>query len=98
MQQPDGLRAYGAGILSSSGELVHAIKSAEPKRLALDLLRCMRTRYNIDSYQQTYFVIDSFRQLFDMTAPDFKPLYVQLKSLNELQANALQTNDVTLQP
>ena len=98
MQQKDGLRAYGAGILSSSGELVHAIKSAEPKRIALDVLRCMRTRYNIDSYQQTYFVIDSFQQLFDMTAPDFTPLYVQLKSLNEPQANALQTNGVTLQP
>ena len=98
IQQKDGLRAYGAGILSSSGELVHAIKSAEPKRIALDVLRCMRTRYNIDSYQQTYFVIDSFQQLFDMTAPDFTPLYVQLKSLNELQANALQTNGVTLQP
>ena len=98
IQQKDGLRAYGAGILSSSGELVHAIKSAEPKRIALDLLRCMRTRYNIDSYQQTYFVIDSFQQLFDMTAPDFTPLYVQLKSLNEPQANALQTNGVTLQP
>ena len=98
IQQKDGLRAYGAGILSSSGELVHAIKSAEPKRIALDVLRCMRTRYNIDSYQQAYFVIDSFQQLFDMTAPDFTPLYVQLKSLNEPQANALQTNGVTLQP
>jgi phenylalanine-4-hydroxylase len=85
MQQPSGqnpgLRAYGAGILSSSGELVHAVKSAEPQRVPLDLLRCMQTRYNIDSYQQTYFVIDSFQQLFDMTAPDFTPLYAQLKNL-----------------
>ena len=82
MQQPDGpnagLRAYGAGILSSSGELVHAVKSTQPQRLALDLLRCMRTRYNIDSYQETYFVIDSFEQLFELTAPDFTPLYEQL--------------------
>ena len=84
MQQPDGLRAYGAGILSSSGELVHAVKSAEPQRIALDLLRCMRTRYNIDSYQQTYFVSDSFQQLFDLTAPDFTPLYAQLETLDSL--------------
>ena len=97
MQQPDGLRAYGAGILSSSGELVHAIKSAEPKRIALDLLRCMRTRYNIDSYQQTYFVIDSFQQLFDMTAPDFTPLYAQLKNLAELSADVLQPEDLAIQ-
>ena len=82
MQQSDGpnkgLRAYGAGILSSAGELAHAVKSPEPQRVALDLMRCMRTAYNIDTYQQTYFVIDSFQQLFDMTAPDFTPLYAQL--------------------
>jgi phenylalanine-4-hydroxylase len=93
MQQANGLRAYGAGILSSSGELVHAVKSNEPQRIAFDLLRCMRTRYNIDSYQQTYFVIDSFQQLFDITAPDFTPLYVQLKSLGELSANAMLSED-----
>ena len=86
IQQTDGLRAYGAGILSSSGELAHAIKSPEPRRIALDLLLTMRTRYKIDSYQQTYFVIDSFQQLFDMTAPDFTPLYAQLRSLAELPA------------
>ena len=96
MQQADGLRAYGAGILSSSGELVHAVKSAEPKRIALDLLRCMRTRYNIDSYQQTYFVIDSFQQLFDLTAPDFTPLYAQLKSMPELAAGDTQHEDAVI--
>ncbi len=97
IQQKDGLRAYGAGILSSSGELQYSVKSPEPHRIALDVLRTMRTRYKIDSYQQTYFVIDSFQQLFDMTAPDFTPLYAQLKSLNELQADALLPEDVVIQ-
>ncbi len=92
-----GLRAYGAGILSSSGELVHAVTSPEPQRIGLDLLRTMRTRYKIDSYQQTYFVIDSFQQLFDMTAPDFTPLYAQLKSLPELAADALLPGDRLIQ-
>ena len=87
MQQTDGLRAYGAGILSSSGELQYAINNPEPQRLPLDPVRTMRTRYKIDSYQQTYFVIDSFQQLFDMTAPDFTPLYVQVKALPEIPAN-----------
>ena len=96
VRQADGLRAYGAGILSSSGELAHAVKSAEPQRIALDLLRCMRTRYNIDSYQQTYFVIDSFQQLFDMTAPDFAPLYAQLKGMSELSATAAQHDAVVV--
>ena len=86
MRQHGDIRAYGAGILSSSGELAHAVKSDAPNRIALDLLRAMRTRYKIDSYQQTYFVIDSFQQLFDMTAPDFTPLYAQLLTLPELSA------------
>jgi phenylalanine-4-hydroxylase len=96
MRQAGGFRAYGAGILSSSGELVHAIHRPEPQRLALEVLRCMRTRYNIDSYQQTYFVIDSFQQLFDMTAPDFTPLYAQLKNLPELAPGAVDDKDVSL--
>ncbi len=86
IQQTDGLRAYGAGILSSSGELQHAVHSPEPQRLPLEPVRTMRTRYKIDSYQQTYFVIDSFQQLFDMTAPDFTPLYAQVKALPEILA------------
>ena len=96
IRQHNGLRAYGAGILSSSGELVHAVKSNEPQRIALDLLRCMRTRYNIDSYQQTYFVIESFQQLFDMTAPDFTPLYAALKNLAELAADSSLDTDVPI--
>ena len=97
IRQQDGLRAYGAGILSSSGELAHAVKSSAPRRIALDLLRAMRTRYKIDSYQQTYFVIESFQQLFDMTAPDFTPLYAALKSLPELPADSLLETDAQIQ-
>ena len=91
--QNAGVRAYGAGILSSSGELVHAVTSRAPQRIALQLLRAMRTRYKIDSYQQTYFVIDSFQQLFDLTAPDFTPLYAQLKTLDELAADVQLPED-----
>jgi phenylalanine-4-hydroxylase len=72
---PQGLRAYGAGILSSAGELRHSILSPEPERVAFDLQRLMRSRYRIDTFQSTYFVIDSFRQLFDATEPDFTPVY-----------------------
>jgi phenylalanine-4-hydroxylase len=38
----------------------------------------MSTRYRIDTYQQTYFVIDDFEQLFDATRPDFTPIYARL--------------------
>jgi len=75
IQTPKGLRAYGAGILSSAGELQHSVGSKEPRRVAFDLQRLMRSQYRIDTYQATYFVIDSFQQLFDATAPDFAPVY-----------------------
>ena len=96
MRQADGLRAYGAGILSSSGELQHAVRSEIPNRIALSPERTMRTRYKIDSYQQTYFVIDSFQQLFDLTAPDFTPLYERVKAQPELAADARLPEDATV--
>ena len=83
---PAGLRAYGAGILSSAGELRHSVESAEPQRLGFDVERIMRTRYRIDSYQATYFVITGFEQLFEATAPDFTPLYERVAQAGELQA------------
>ena len=81
-----GLRAYGAGILSSAGELRHSVASAAPQRLGFHLERIMRTRYKIDSYQATYFVIDSFQQLFEATAPDFTALYERVAQAGELGA------------
>lgn len=78
IQTPEGLRAYGAGLLSSAGELPYSIQNPTPQRRPFDLGRAMRTRYTIDSYQKAYFVIDSFQSLFDATAPDFGPIYEQL--------------------
>lgn len=76
---PRGLRAYGAGILSSAGELRHSVLAPQPRRIAFELQRLMRSRYRIDTYQASYFVIDSFQQLFDATAPDFTPIYAQVR-------------------
>ncbi|MBS0445708.1 MAG: phenylalanine 4-monooxygenase [Proteobacteria bacterium] len=89
----DGLRAYGAGILSSAGELRHSVTSAAPRRVGFDLERIMRTRYKIDSYQASYFVIDSFEQLFDATAPDFRPTYRRVAGRPEIEAGALASGD-----
>jgi phenylalanine-4-hydroxylase len=62
---PLGRRAFGAGILSSRGETVYALEATKPPRLAFDLRRVLATDYLIDSYQQRYFVLESFEQLFD---------------------------------
>ena len=69
-----GLRVYGAGVLSSVGETEYALTNTRPQRLAFDLKRVLRTPYKIDDYQSAYFVVESFDQLFEATAPDFSPL------------------------
>ncbi|GAA0904593.1 phenylalanine 4-monooxygenase [Luteibacter anthropi] len=74
----EGLRIYGAGIVSSKGESIYSIDSTAPNRIGFDLERVMNTKYRIDTFQQTYFVIDDFEQLFDATGPDFTPIYAKL--------------------
>jgi phenylalanine-4-hydroxylase len=92
---PAGLRAYGAGVLSSAGELRHSVTSAAPKRIAFDLRRLMRTRYKIDSYQTSYFVIDTFDELFAATAPDFTPIYREVRELPVIDAGAVLAGERT---
>ncbi|MAE51272.1 MAG: phenylalanine 4-monooxygenase [Micavibrio sp.] len=82
IQQEDGMRIYGAGILSSPGETKFAVESDSPNRVALDLKRVMQTNYRVDDFQQTYFVIDSFDQLFKETYADFSKLYEDIKADN----------------
>jgi len=94
---PEGLRIYGAGIVSSKGESLHALESAAPNRIGFDLERIMRTRYRIDTFQKTYFVIDSFEQLMQATAPDFTPIYAGLADQPHLPAGEVQVTDRVLQ-
>jgi len=93
IQTRDGLRAYGAGMLSSRGETQFCIDSPEPNRIGFDLERVMRTRYRIDDYQETYFVLDSYEQLFDAMSQDFAALYARVKSLPELEPGAILPDD-----
>lgn len=92
----EGLRIYGAGILSSKGESVFCLDSAAPNRVRFDLLRLMRTRYRIDTFQKTYFVIRSFEELFEATKPDFTPLYAALETQPDLGAGDLDAKDTVL--
>ena len=72
--------AYGAGVLSSPKELIYALESPVPQRLPFDVMTSMRSKFLIDDVQTTYFVLDSFQQLRDDTAPDFTPLYATLRA------------------
>lgn len=70
----DGLRSYGAGIVSSPGELVYALESDTPERLPFDPVEALRTPYRIDIYQPVYFVLDDFDQLFELAQSDLGAL------------------------
>jgi phenylalanine-4-hydroxylase len=64
MNSKDGLRAYGSGLLSSHGELPHALKSPRVHRAPFQLEWAIHTHVDFDRYQCLLFVIDSFDQLF----------------------------------
>jgi phenylalanine-4-hydroxylase len=87
------LRVYGAGILSSPGELERALTDPAPSRIGFDLRRVLRTGYEIDDFQKTYFVIDSFAQLFEQTAQDFAPIYQQLLPLPSFAPGRAEPGD-----
>jgi phenylalanine-4-hydroxylase len=96
MRTPQGLRVYGAGILSSGGEIVYAIESPQPRRIVFDLERLLRTEYRIDRFQDTYFVIGDFAQLIADTAPDFTALYERVRTLPVFAPDAAAPRDALL--
>ncbi len=92
----EGLRIYGSGIVSSAKESIYALESPKPNRIGFDLMRMMRSDYRIDDVQKTYFVIDSFEQLFEETRPDFTDYYAKLKGLPLIPEGAIIATDRVL--
>lgn len=93
-----GLRAYGAGLLSSKSETLHSIDGTKPRRLWFDLLRIMRTTYMIDAFQRCYFVLPDFDALFHAMTEDFGPLYERLAALDDIAAAAPAPGDRLYSP
>jgi phenylalanine-4-hydroxylase len=93
MRSAEGLRIYGAGIVSSKSETVFALEDASPNRLGFDLERVMRTPYRIDDFQQVYFVIDSIESLLDAAMRDFGGLYARLPSLKDIPIEGVVSTD-----
>lgn len=96
IRTPQGLRIFGAGILSSPGESVFALEDTSPNRIAFKLLRVMRTKYIISDYQQSYFVIESFEQLLAECYQDFGALYEELAGQPDIEAHTLVDGDHVL--
>ncbi|MDN5864157.1 MAG: phenylalanine 4-monooxygenase [Gammaproteobacteria bacterium] len=77
----EGLRAYGAGIISSPGEAVYAVESDTPERRPFDAVDALRTPYRIDIFQTVYFVIDGLEDLFELAHKDLFALIAEARRL-----------------
>lgn len=88
-----GLEIYGSGIVSSFTETVFAVDDPSPNRIRFDLERVMRTRYRIDDFQETYFVIGGFDELLRLAEIDFAPLYDKVRGLPEIEPGAVLAED-----
>lgn len=93
----DGVKAYGAGMLSSFGETQFSVDDPAPNRIGFDLERVMRTRYWIDRYQSTYFVLPNFEKLFrESIDTDFGPLYEKIKGVEAFAPDAVVDGDLVI--
>lgn len=63
IQEQNGVKIYGAGILSSPGETRHSMADTT-SRLPFDATEILNTSYRTDVMQDKYFVIKSFEQLY----------------------------------
>jgi phenylalanine-4-hydroxylase len=95
-ETPDGLRIVGAGIASSPAESVFSLESASPNRVAFDLGRVMRTRYRIDDFQETYFVLAGANAWPALDMDRLAQLWGELGPLPDLEPGALLPEDRVL--
>ena len=70
------LKVYGAGILSSSGETVYSIDSDIPERVSYNVKEIFNTPYIKDKFQEKYFIIESYEQLYK-SIPDIVAILEQ---------------------
>ena len=96
MLEEGALRIYGAGILSGPTETVFSLEGRSPHRIHLNVDRVMRTDYEISDLQSTYFVIESFAELFHMTEQrGFEPIYESLApAFQYARSAALDTDHI----
>ena len=64
IREDGNIKIYGAGILSSPGESKYSV-SREATHVPFDVETIMNTPYIKDKFQEKYFVIESYKQLFD---------------------------------
>jgi phenylalanine-4-hydroxylase len=77
--EADKVQIYGAGILSSSGESGYSLGET-PERVPYSALEVIRTAYIKDKFQEKYFVIESYKQLYDSVREIEEAILGELKN------------------
>lgn len=83
IQTPQGIRAYGGGILSSISETPYSVESTIPLRVLFDPVAAFRTPYRIDQLQKIYFVIPNFETLYQLIHRHLQKDMDEAKALGE---------------
>ena len=91
---PGGVRAYGSGLLSSYGELAHAVDSPTVQRFPAQTEWILNQYFEIHHYQPLLFVIDDFEHLFYLVHDLEQRLDAGL--LDNLQPGEPEVNEVDL--
>jgi len=96
VQQHGAFRIYGSGIASSYSESIFALDDASPNRIRFDLDRVLRTRYRIDDFQESYFVLGDFDELLELARIDFAPHYERIAGQPEFEPGEIAAGDRVL--
>lgn len=96
VEQAEGLRIYGSGIASSFQESVFCLDDASPNRIRFALERVMRTRYRIDDFQESYFVIHDLDELLELARVDFAPFYDRIHNKAEYEPGQVLSHDALI--
>jgi len=91
----DGLSVYGSGLLSSFGEIEHAIVSPEVQRRPLQIERAVNETFEIDHYQPLLFIVDSFDHLYSLV--DDLERWMKAGKLNHVAPGEPEVNEIDLQ-
>ena len=66
MRGQNALKVYGSGLLSSYGEIAHAIDSPEVQRFPIQLEWAINQGFEINHFQPLLFIVDSFDHLYGL--------------------------------
>jgi phenylalanine-4-hydroxylase len=94
MRSGKELKVYGSGLLSSAGEIAHAIESPEVQRYPFQLEWVINQSFEIDHYQPLLFIIGSFEHLF--TLVDELERWMRSGRLNNVAPGEPAVNDQDL--